>query len=77
MAATIEELRRLIAGLSEVVKGLTTNLNTVANQVGAITASAGTGAQQLNQAEPEHVPQNPNLHLPTLQLPTFRQDTAV
>ena len=56
MRATIEELQGLIAGHSEVVKGLTTNPNIVANQVGANTASAATSAQQPSQAEPEHVP---------------------
>ena len=76
MPATVEELQGLIAGLSEVVKGLTTNLNTVATQVGAITISAATNAQHPSQVQPERAPQNPQLRLPILQLPTFRQDTA-
>ena len=74
MPATVEELQGLIAGLSEVVKGLATNLNTVATQVGAITAASH--GQQSSEADPV-VTQNPNLRLPTLQLPTFRQDTTV
>ena len=76
MPATVEELQGLIAGLSEVVKVLTTNLNTVATQVGAITTSADTNAQHPNQVEPELAPQNPQLLLTTLQLPTSRQDIA-
>ena len=72
MPATIEELQGLIAArFSEVIKDLTTNLNTVANQVGALTASAATSAQQPRQSKPKHVPQNPNLRLQTLNLPTF------
>ena len=64
-----EELQELIAELSDVVQGLTTNLNTIATQGGAITASA---AQQPSQPVSDPVvPQNPNLRLPTLQLPTF------
>lgn len=39
MPATIEELQGLIAALSDVVQGLTMDLNIVATQVGAITAS--------------------------------------
>ena len=74
MPATVEELQGLIAGLSEVVKGLATNLNTVATQVGAITAASH--GQQSSETDPV-VTQNPNLRLPTLQLPTFRQDTTV
>ena len=75
MPATIEELQGLIAGLSDVVQGVTTNLNTIATQVGDITASA---AQQPSQAISDPVvPQNPNLRLPTLQLPTFQQDASV
>ena len=74
MPATVEELQGLIAGLSEVVKGLATNLNTVATQVGAITAASH--GQQSSEADPV-VTQNPNLRLPTLQLPTFQQDTTV
>ena len=74
MPATVEELQRLIAGLSEVVKGLATNLNIVATQVGAITAASH--GQQSSEADPV-VTQNANLRLPTLQLPTFRRDTTV
>ena len=74
MPATVEELQGLIAGLSEVVKGLATNLNTVATQVGTITTASH--GQQSSEADPV-VTQNPNLRLPTLQLPTFRQDTTV
>lgn len=75
MPATNEELQGLIAALSDVVQGLTMDLNIVATQVGAITASE---TQQPNQLVPDPVvPQNPNLRLPTLQFPTFWQDTAV
>ena len=74
MPATVEELQGLIAGLSEVVKGLATNLNKVVTQVGTITTMSR--GQQSSEANPV-VTQNPNLCLPTLQLETFRQDTTV
>jgi len=74
MPATVEELQGLIAGLSEVVKGLATNLNTVVTRVGTITTmSRGPQASEANPV----VTQNPNLRLPTLQLETFRQDTTL
>jgi len=63
MPATVEELQGLIAGLSEVVKRVATNLNTVATQVGAITAASH--GQQSSEANPV-VTQNSNLRLPTL-----------
>ena len=71
MPATIEEIQGVVAGLSEVVKGL----------LGAIQA-VHTAQTTGSQATP---PENPavlstgvaSLRLPTLQLPTFRQDTKV
>ena len=72
MPAVVEELQGLIAGFSEVVKGLATNLNTVATQV----ITAPSHGQQSSEADPV-VTQNLNLRLPALQLPTFRQDTTV
>lgn len=54
MPTTIEELQRLIAGLSEVVKGLTLKLGPGGTQVAAITT------QQAKEGEPA-VPQNPTL----------------
>ena len=70
MPATIEELQGVVAGLSEVVKGL----------VGAIQLQAQTSATHASAADPTPAPPNQNfttLRLPTLQLPTFRQDTKV
>ena len=71
MPATIEEIQGVVAGLSEVVKGL----------VGAIQA-VHTAQTTGSQATPPGNPAVPStgvasLRLPTLQLPTFRQDTKV
>ena len=71
MPATIEEIQGVVAGLSEVVKGL----------VGAIQA-VHTAQSTGSQATPPGNPAVPStgiasLRLPTLQLPTFRQDTKV
>ena len=71
MPATIEEIQGVVAGLSEVVKGL----------VGAIQAvhTAQTTRSQTTPPENPAVPSTgvASLRLPTLQLPTFRQDTKV
>ena len=71
MPATIEEIQGVVAGLSEVVKGL----------VGAIQA-VHTAQTTGSQATPPGNPAVPStgvtsLRLPTLQLPTFRQGTKV
>ena len=71
MPATIEEIQGVVADLSEVVKGL----------VGAIQA-VHTAQTTGSQATPPGNPAVPStgvasLRLPTLQLPTFRQDTKV
>ena len=66
MPATVEELTGLIAGLSEVVKGLTTNLSTVATQVSAF-ATASTAHLEGIEGDPATTAvSNPNLRLPTL-----------
>ena len=71
MPASIEEIQGVVAGLSEVVKGL----------VGAIQAvhTAQTTGSQDTPPENPAVPSTgvASLRLPTLQLPTFRQDTKV
>jgi len=71
MPATIEEIQDVVAGLSEVVKGL----------VGTIQA-VHTAQITRSQATPPDNPAVPStgitsVRLPTLQLPTFRQDTKV
>ena len=71
MPTTIKEIQGVVASLSEVVKGL----------VGAIQAvhTAQTTASQATLPENPAVPSThvASLCLPTLQLPTFRQETKV
>ena len=70
MSATIE-LQGLIAGLSEVViKGL--------NHKSKHSRDSSWRDMVNNRTKPTPVvTQNPNLRLPILQFPTFRQDTTV
>ncbi len=70
MPATIKELQGVVAGLSEVVKGLVGAIQAV--RTAQITGAASQALQPEHQAV-----SSPTLRLPTLQLPTFRQDTKV
>ena len=74
MPATIEELQGVVAGLSEVVKGL---VNTVQQQSALLQAHTTASTSQANSADTTSGSNNQHLstvRLPTLQLPTFRQD---
>ena len=78
MPGTIEELQGVVAGLSEVVKGL---VNTVQQQSAQLqahtTPSTSQATSQANSADTTSGCSNQylmTLRLPTLQLPTFRQD---
>ena len=69
MPATIEELQGVVAGLSEVVKGL---VNTVQQQSALLQAHTTASTSQVNSAD--ITSGSNNQHLSTLKLSTFGQD---
>ena len=72
MPATVEELQGVVAGLSEIVKGL---VNTVQQQSALLQAHTTASTSQANSADTTSDSNNQHLstlRLLTLQLPTFR-----
>jgi len=65
---TIEELQGVAAGLISVVKDLTANVSQVTQTVGNMAEAA--------PAAPHH-DHNQGLCMPSMQLPSFRQDSVV
>ena len=68
MAATIEELQGVVAGLVSVVKDLTTNVNQVTQTVGDMAHAVPAAPNQDNTQ---------GLRMPSMQLPSFRGDKVV
>ena len=65
---TIEELQGVVAGLVSVVKDLTKNVSQVTQTVGQMADAAPTAS---------HHDKNQDLRMPSLQIPSFRQDSVI